>query len=136
MVDHLTRKLRSWNMSLIRSKDTKPELIVRSLLHRMGYRFRLHQKGLPGKPDIVLKKHNTVVFCHGCFWHQHPGCKRATIPKTNTDYWIPKLKKNVTRFSDVHEQLSHQGWKVLVVWECETKNIDTLTDKIKIFLMD
>jgi DNA mismatch endonuclease (patch repair protein) len=97
MVDHLTRAKRSWNMSRIRSGNTKPEKVVRSLLHAMGYRFRLHRKNLPGKPDIVLPKYKTVIFVHGCFWHRHPGCKNATMPKTNTEFWEDKLSQNIDR---------------------------------------
>ena len=133
MTDHLTSKQRSWNMSLIRAKNTKSELIIRSMLHRMGYRFRLHQKDLPGKPDIVLNKYNTIIFCNGCFWHQHPECKRATIPKTNTQYWIPKLQKNVTHFKEVKAQLTLKGWNVFVIWECETKDIEKLAVKLLSF---
>jgi DNA mismatch endonuclease (patch repair protein) len=97
MVDRLTRAKRSWNMSLIKPGNTKPEKIVRSLLHTMGYRFRLHRTDLPGKPDIVLPKNKIAIFVHGCFWHRHTGCKNATMPKTNTDFWEKKLSKNVSR---------------------------------------
>ena len=117
-------------MSRIRSKDTKPEKIVRSLLHKNGYRFRLHNKNLPGRPDIILKKYGTVIFCHGCFWHQHPGCKRATIPKSNTKYWIPKLERNVSRFNNVQEKLLKLGWRIMIVWECETKDLEKLISKL------
>lgn len=130
MADTLTPKKRSWNMSRIRSKDTKPEKIVRSLLHKNGYRFRLHNKNLPGRPDIILKKYGTVIFCHGCFWHQHPGCKRATIPKSNTKYWIPKLERNVSRFNNVQEKLLKLGWRIMIVWECETKDLEKLISKL------
>lgn len=117
-------------MSRITAGNTKPELVVRSLLHRTGYRFRLHDKNLPGKPDIVLKKYRTVVFVHGCFWHQHPGCKRATKPKSNTAYWLPKLEKNQTRFEEIRQELEEAGWQVIVVWECETRNSKLLFDSI------
>ena len=109
-------------MSRIRSKNTKPELIVRSVLHRMGYRFRLHRKDLPGKPDIVLPKYKTVIFVHGCFWHGHSGCKRGNIPKTNKNYWIPKINKNKDRDRKHRSQLKKQGWKVAVIWECQCHN--------------
>jgi DNA mismatch endonuclease (patch repair protein) len=132
MTDHLTKSKRSWNMSQIRSTNTRPELVVRSLLHSLGYRFRLHKKDLPGKPDIVLKRFKTVVFCHGCFWHQHVGCKRASSPKTNQDYWLPKLKRNRERFDLVKNMLIELGWKVIVVWECETKDIDSLKIKLNV----
>jgi len=131
MVDHLTPEKRSWNMSRIRSKNTKPEMVVRSLLHQMGYRFRLHRKDLPGTPDIVLPKYKTVIFVHGCFWHQHHDCSRATLPKTNTDYWLPKLKRNIERFQESKIQLVNTGWKVIVVWECELKDIDKLSKSLK-----
>jgi DNA mismatch endonuclease, patch repair protein len=130
MTDHLTKSKRSWNMSQIRSKNTGPEIVVRSLLHSLGYRFRLHKRDLPGKPDIVLKKFKTIVFCHGCFWHQHEGCKRASSPKTNQDYWLPKLKRNKERFDFVKKELTELGWKVIVVWECEIKDLDSLKIKI------
>lgn len=117
-------------MSKIRAKNTKPELVVRSLLHRLGYRFRLHIAYLPGKPDIVLKKHRLVIFVHGCFWHQHKGCKRATLPKTNQKYWLQKLEKNVKRFQKQQASLTQAGWKVIVIWECETKNIPKLAEHI------
>ena len=130
MTDHLTPKKRSWNMSQIRSKNTNPELIIRKALHRLGFRFRLHNKLLPGKPDIVMKKHHTIIFCHGCFWHQHKNCNRATLPKSNVDYWENKLKRNVKRFNEVKIELTKLGWKVLVIWECETKNSEFLSIKL------
>lgn len=114
-----TPEKRSEVMRRVRSKNTKPEVFVRSMLHRMGYRFRLHRKDLPGNPDIVLPKHRAVVFVHGCFWHQHPGCRKATIPQNNRDYWEKKLERNVERDRAARQTLSEQGWKVLTVWECE-----------------
>lgn len=102
-------------------KDTKPEKIMRSLLHCMGYRFRLHRKDLPGTPDVVLPRHKTVIFINGCFWHQHPGCVRATKPKSNQDYWLPKLKRNVQRAEENEKKLKEMGWKIITVWECELK---------------
>jgi DNA mismatch endonuclease (patch repair protein) len=133
-MDHLTEKHRSWNMSRIKSKNTKPELHVRSLLHRMGYRFRIHKKGLPGKPDIILPKYRSIIFVHSCFFHRHSDCKRATIPKSNTDYWISKFIKNVERDRKVQNELLELGWKVLVVWECETKDDKLLSYKLRSFL--
>lgn len=130
MVDNLSKDRRSWNMSRIRSKNTKPELIVRSLLHRMGYRFRLYRKNLPGKPDIVLPKYKTVVFVHGCFWHRHRGCKRCTTPTSNRRYWLKKLNRNVEKDKFHKMQLRKFGWNVFVIWECETKNLDKLTNKL------
>lgn len=126
-------------MSHIKSKDTKPEMIIRRLLHRAGYRYSLHKSALPGKPDLYFKKFNAAIFIHGCFWHQHPGCKRASIPKSNTDYWIPKLKRNVERDRDHINDLELLGIRVLVIWECETNLSDLddqqlLLDRIRKFL--
>jgi len=128
-MDHLTKDQRSDNMARIKGLNTKPELIVRSLLHRQGFRFRINKKALPGKPDIVLPKYKTVIFVHGCFWHQHSGCKRSNIPKSNTEYWVAKLNRNKTR--DVKNEclLKQLGWKVIVIWECETKNESVLLQK-------
>ena len=105
-------------MRRIQSSNTKPEKMVRSLLHRMGFRFRINQINLPGKPDIVLKKHSTIIFVHGCFWHGHRNCKRSNTPKTNRDYWINKIQTNVKRDKKNIRELKKQGWKVIVVWEC------------------
>jgi DNA mismatch endonuclease (patch repair protein) len=105
-------------MSRIRSKDTKPELLVRSLLHKRGYRFRLHRKDLPGKPDIVLTKYKTVIFVHGCFWHGHNKCKDFIIPKTNTVWWVKKIKRNKQVDTRNIALLKKSGWKTLVVYEC------------------
>lgn len=117
-------------MGLIRSANTKPELIVRKLLHSLGFRFRLHKKDLPGKPDIVLKKHKTVIFVHGCFWHQHKGCKRSNMPKSNKNYWKPKLEKNIHRDKLHKRDLAKLGWKTVIVWECEVKIPDKLQIKL------
>ena len=108
-------------MSRIRSKNTNPEKVVRTLLHSQGYRFRLHLKGLPGKPDIVLKKYNTVILVNGCFWHQHKSCKRANIPKSNKEYWIPKIERNKKRDKRNIKEIKSLGWRVMVLWECEIK---------------
>jgi len=116
MIDHITPERRSWNMSKIRVKDTKLEKIVRSLLHYLGYRFRLHSNKLPGKPDIVLPKYKTVIFVHGCFWHRHKDCHRASMPKTNQNYWFAKFEKNVKRFEKVKPDIENLGWHVLVIW--------------------
>lgn len=117
--DPLSPAERSERMSRIRSKNTKPEVFVRSVLHRMGYRFRLHRKDLPGNPDIVLPKHRIVIFVHGCFWHQHPGCRKATIPENNADYWGRKLRRNIERDRRVTQQLEELSWRVVTLWECE-----------------
>ena len=119
MTDLWPAAKRSEVMSRIRSGGTKPELIVRSLLHRSGVRFSLRRKDLPGKPDIVLPKYGTVVFVHGCFWHRHPGCHEASMPKTRTGFWQEKLGKNVARDRRNQRQLRAQGWQVMVVWECQ-----------------
>lgn len=129
MADHLSPRQRSDNMRKIRSKNTRPEVLLRSKLHKLGYRFRLHDSSLPGKPDIVLKRHNLVIFCHGCFWHQHSDCKRATAPKSNTAYWIPKLERNQSRFHEAKNELVELGWSVIVFWECEIMGGD-LSEKI------
>jgi DNA mismatch endonuclease (patch repair protein) len=124
MVDHISEEKRSWNMSRIRSKNTKPELIVRKMLHNTGIRYRLHAKDLPGKPDLSNKSKKFAVFVNGCFWHQHKGCKRANIPKSNKDYWIPKLDKNVEKQRKNLALLNKMGFKTYVVWECELNDIE------------
>lgn len=107
-------------MSQIKGKDTKPEMLVRSAAHRLGLRFRLHDKRLPGKPDMVLPKHRTVIFVHGCFWHRH-GCKLTSDPKSRQDYWAPKFERNVRRDAEHRAALEAAGWRVVVIWECEAK---------------
>ena len=123
MADTVTPKRRSEIMSHIRAKGMKPEILVRRLAHSMGYRYRLHRKDLPGKPDLANKKAKWAIFVHGCFWHQHadPGCKIARRPKSNREYWLPKLERNVTRDAEHQVQLRALGWDVLVIWECEVK---------------
>lgn len=122
-------------MSRIRSKDTGPEKKVRSLLHQMGYRFRIHVKSLPGQPDIVLPKYKKIIFVHGCFWHLHKGCRDGTIPKTQHKKWKTKLEQNVERDKTHTKQLRGKGWKVIVVWECEAeKKIDKVERKLSRFL--
>lgn len=125
-MDILSPQSRSALMAKVRSKDTGPELVVRALLHRAGFRYRLHSQHLPGKPDIVLPRWKTVVFVHGCFWHRHPGCKLTTSPKTNGDFWQAKFSANVRRDAEVTRQLEASGWKVLVIWECETRTHERL----------
>ena len=133
-MDSLTKEKRSWNMSRIRSNDTTPELVVRSFLFRHGFRFRLHIKTLPGHPDIVLPKYRTVVEVRGCFWHRHPGCRQATTPSTNAEFWQEKFKRNVERDRNTGKQLKELGWNLIVVWECELKKegfLEALPGKIK-----
>ena len=125
---------RSANMRAIRSKGMRPELAVRSLVHRLGYRFRLHRKDLPGKPDLVFPSRRKLIFVHGCFWHLHQGCKSAHVPKTNLDYWIPKLLRNQVRDAKNILALSAEGWKSLIIWECETKDEKHTRRQIVAFL--
>ena len=130
MTDVLTREQRRTCMSHIRGRDTRPELAVRSALHRAGYRFRLHDKKLPGRPDIVLPKYRTALLVHGCFWHRHPGCRFATTPATRPEFWSQKFAANVRRDAEVREQLEAQGWSVAVIWECETRDAEVLREAI------
>ena len=127
---HNESEQRSRNMSAIKSKNTKPEIKVRKLLHSMGYRFRLHSKDLPGSPDIVLPKYKTVIFVHGCFWHRHENCKYASNPKTRKEFWNKKFTENKKRDSEIQEKIKILDWRSVVIWECETKNIENLRDKI------
>lgn len=119
MSDIYSPEKRSLVMSRVKGTNTKPEIYVRSRLHAAGFRFRLHRKDLPGKPDIVLPKHRTVIFVHGCFWHQHTGCRKAALPKQNADFWREKLQANVIRDEKNQNQLRKDGWKVRLIWECE-----------------
>jgi len=131
MTDTVSREKRSAIMAAVRSRDTTPEKFVRSLIHRLGYRFRLHCKDLPGRPDIVLPRHRAVVFVHGCFWHAH-RCKAGDrLPATNTEFWRNKRNQNVIRDRTAIGRLRRFGWRVLIVWECETKNAVTIADKVK-----
>ena len=127
-MDKRTKRQRSWNMSRVRGKDTTPEKMVRSFLHRRGFRFRLHVKNLPGHPDIVLPKYRTVIEVRGCFWHRHQGCKRATTPSSNTAFWDAKFIRNIERDKKNEILLNELGWRVIVVWECEIKQKDFLRD--------
>ena len=129
-MDNVSREKRSWIMSRIKGKDTIPEKTVRSLLHHAGFRFCLNRKDLPGSPDIILPKYKTVIFVHGCFWHGHEGCKRATRPSTNIEFWNKKIRKNRERDYIVKDQLEKLGWQVLIVWQCELKNPDQLIEKL------
>lgn len=120
-------------MSMIKGSDTKPERAVRSMLHQMGFRFRLNRKDLPGKPDIVLPKYKTVIFVHGCFWHRHQGCKFAYTPKSRVDFWNKKFAENMNRDRKTTSELQKKGWKVLIIWECQTKNMSKLAAELKSF---
>ena len=130
MTDKLSPERRSWNMSRIKSRNTGPELIVRSALHRLGYRFRLHRRDLPGSPDIVLPRHRTVIFVHGCFWHRHRGCRQTTTPRTRTEFWKEKFAANVERDKKKTRQLEKLGWRVVVIWGCETSDPEMLATEI------
>lgn len=126
--DPHTPAQRSFNMSRIRSTDTKPELIVRRVLHRLGYRFRLHRKDLPGRPDIVLPKHHTVVFVHGCFWHRHRCRYGQVVPATRTEFWNRKFEENVIRDRKVKRRLRGLDWRVVAIWECQTRDVIQLEE--------
>ncbi|MCW5668459.1 MAG: DNA mismatch endonuclease Vsr [Hydrogenophaga sp.] len=132
-MDTLTPEARSRLMSRIRSTDTKPELAVRSLLHRLGYRFRLHRKDLPGRPDVVLPKHRKAILIHGCFWHGH-GCKIAPGSKSNLVYWSSKIEANRTRDARNRQALMDLGWQVLELWECEIRNPQATEERIRSFM--
>ena len=135
MTDTFLPEKRSQIMKRIRSVDTAPEMKVRRFLHNKGLRFRLHSKVLPGKPDIVLKKYKTVTFVHGCFWHQHrdPDCSRSGVPKSNRNYWLPKLQKTVVRDKEHRKRLKDLGWNVLIIWECQIneKRLNNLLRTLK-----
>ncbi|MDX2179052.1 MAG: very short patch repair endonuclease [Bryobacteraceae bacterium] len=133
-MDKLTPEARSANMRRIRSRDTAPEMIVRRIVHRMGFRYRLHRGDLPGRPDIVLTRLGKIVDVRGCFWHQHPGCTDSHIPKSRRAYWEPKLSQNAARDKSNASRLRAMGWRLLVIWECETKKPDTLTKRLTRFL--
>lgn len=130
MADTISKEHRSWNMSRIKNRDTKPELVVRSLLHKLGYRFRLHRKDLPGKPDIVLPRYKTAIFVHGCFWHRHPNCKYAYTPNSRVSFWMSKFSQNVQRDKYAQATLTALGWQVIVIWECEASDHTYLTELI------
>lgn len=135
-MDKLTPERRSENMRQIRSCDTKPEMIVRRLVHGMGYRYRLHRRDLPGKPDLVFSSRRKVIFVHGCFWHQHSleDCPDGKKPKSNTDYWDAKLRRNVERDHQSKNELESLGWSTMTIWECETSNIELLRTRLHKFL--
>lgn len=127
MADVHNKDTRSYNMSRIRSKNTKPEILVRKFLHSHGFRFRIHVDYLPGKPDIVLLKYKTVILIHGCFWHGHESCTFARIPKSNVDYWSKKLSNNIKRDKQHIEALKKIGWSVIIIWECQLKKPELIS---------
>jgi DNA mismatch endonuclease (patch repair protein) len=131
VVDIVSPARRSEMMGRIRGKGTKPEMIVRSAAHRLGFRFRLHVKQLPGSPDLVFSCRKTVLFVHGCFWHRHQGCPYCHVPKSNVQFWREKFKKNVLRDRRVQTGLEGMGWRVAIIWECETADSDSLTKRLK-----
>ena len=135
-MDRVPAKIRSRIMRAIHSKDTKPELAIRRLVHGMGYRYRLHRHDLPGRPDLVFASRKKVLFVHGCFWHSHqdPNCKRSHQPKTNREYWAPKLRRNRARDRENRARLLTMGWESLVIWECEIGALQSLADRIRDFL--
>jgi len=134
MTDRFDQVKRSEIMSHIKGKHTQPEKLVRSLLHRMGYRFRLHVGALPGKPDIVLPCHKKVVFVHGCFWHGHKNCKRATRPQSNAEFWNHKIDSNIARDRRNRKALLLHGWDILVIWQCQTKDLAALKERLAEFM--
>lgn len=132
-MDSVSSEKRSWVMSKVKGHDTKPEKTVRSLLHSMGYRFRLQRKDLPGTPDIVLPKYKTVIFVHGCYWHRHNCPNGQRTPKSRLDFWLPKLEKNRERDIKNQALLHEQGWNILIIWECQLRDIKTLQENIRAF---
>ena len=136
MADVHSKEVRSFNMSRIKGKDTKPEMLVRRYLHANGFRYRLHVKDMPGKPDIVLPKYKTVIFVHGCFWHGHKNCKYFVIPKTRTDWWLNKINGNIANDVNAAKALQEDGWRIIIIWECDLKTtkvektLKKLTEKI------
>lgn len=133
-MDRLSESRRSANMRVIRSRDTRPEIAVRQMVHALGYRFRLHRKDLPGKPDLVFPGLGKVIFVHGCFWHQHSSCREGRLPGSRVDYWGPKLARNQERDREHLANLNQMGWHSLVIWECETEDKPKLTQRLGAFL--
>ncbi len=134
MADRISKEKRSWNMRQIKGRNTKPEILVRSVLHRAGYRFTVNgpkNKALPGRPDIVLPKYKTVIFVHGCFWHRHENCKRAATPKSNKKFWLEKFERNVKRDEKNLKDLKNLGWNVITIWECELKEQEKVIEIIE-----
>ena len=134
-MDRVSKSKRSWMMSKVKSKDTNPEMIVRRIVFMMGFRYRLHQKNLPGSPDLVLKSRRKIIFVNGCFWHRHEGCAKAALPNSRVEFWTNKLERNQERDAENVEKLDADGWSVLTVWECETNDQIMLENMIKQFLV-
>jgi DNA mismatch endonuclease (patch repair protein) len=136
MADTLSPSERSKRMALVRGKSTKPEMLVRRLVHGMGYRYRLHAADLPGKPDLVFRRRKRVIFVHGCFWHRHPdpACKLARLPRSREEFWVAKLSSNRVRDLAQVEALENSGWRVLTIWECQLKEVPELKENIRMFL--
>lgn len=135
MVDHVAPEKRSAIMGSIGGKNTTPELTVRKAAYRLGLRFRLHGRKLPGRPDLVLPKWRTVVFVNGCFWHRHPGCRRTTIPKSNVEFWVEKFRANQARDERNYAMLAELGWRVVVLWQCQVGSLDSATEAIRPFFI-
>lgn len=133
-MDRLSKERRSYLMSRVRSKNTTPEIKVRSLIHRLGYRFRLHYKKLPGTPDLAFPKRKKVIFVHGCFWHGHEGCNKGRLPKSNLDVWETKIERNRERDKSHNVKIKSLGWHILVVWQCEIVRFEELVRKVQAFL--
>ena len=136
MTDVFSKEKRSWIMSRVKGRNTKPEILVRSFVHRLGFRFRLHRRDLPGNPDIVLPRHGKVIFVHGCFWHGHKRCRRSKRPTTNKGFWNKKLDENIERDKRFQRKLRRMSWKVLIVWQCETRKPEKLLGKLERFLYE
>ena len=138
MADTLTKQQRSARMALIGGRNTGPEMVVRRLVHRLGYRYRLHGAGLPGRPDLVFRTRRRVIFVHGCFWHRHSAstCKLARLPKSGLDFWGPKLRRNAERDRENEARLHELGWRYLVLWECELRNTASISERLNAFLQD
>ena len=128
--ERLTTEQRSALMRKVRAKDTKPEMSVRRMAHHMGFRFRLHRRDLPGTPDLVFPRLHLALFVHGCFWHQHEGCRLASLPKSRQEYWLPKLRRNIARDETAREQLKALGWRVETIWECQCRSADRLKARL------
>lgn len=136
MTDRVSAAQRSRNMARVKNRNTAPELLVRKTLHGMGFRFRLHRRDLPGNPDIVLPRYKTVVFVHGCFWHGHANCPRAARPQSNVTFWNEKLDRNIARDAQMRDELRRLGWNVLVIWQCQTKDVAGLERLVESYFKD